>query len=235
MFLFFPHRFLGICLSSRGRITRRTAGRIILFIWTWAALLALPWVFAFKLANADEIEPRNIFCIEMWPGVMDGKVYFVIVNFLLFYLFPLTLISLCYFGIWLRVRSRHVPQDSISRSNVEGIHSRAKASVLKTVLVVVVLFALSWLPLYVIFMRVKLVSVEPSLVEQQVLDFAMPMAQWLGASHSCVNPFVYACFNWKFRRAFCRLLNSWGERRKDVKVYRSSSRTRKRAMTPMTV
>ena len=193
-----------------------------MLIWTWASVLAFPWIFSFGLLNADESEPSHVFCVETWPDqVVTGNVYFVAVNFVLFYIFPLSLISICYFAIWIRVHYRHVPADTSSISNVDSIHQRAKASVIKTVVVVVVTFAISWLPLYAIFLRIKLVPVELSAWEEKVLDLALPMAQWLGASHSSVNPFLYAIFNRKFRRAFFQLLRRRRERRVAVKLCNS--------------
>ncbi len=73
--------------------------------------------------------------------------------------------------------------------------------------VVVILFVLSWLPLYIIFARVKLGGAT-SPWEEEVVAMATPVAQWLGASNSCINPILYAFFNNKFRRGFQAILQS---------------------------
>lgn len=73
--------------------------------------------------------------------------------------------------------------------------------VIKMLLVVVILFALSWLPLYVIFTRVKF-GPRPTEWEDELIRTITPMAQWLGSSNSCINPILYAFFNKKYRSGF---------------------------------
>ncbi|XP_017461613.1 PREDICTED: neuropeptide SIFamide receptor-like [Rhagoletis zephyria] len=72
---------------------------------------------------------------------------------------------------------------------------------------VVILFVLSWLPLYVIFARIKFGG-EISVEESEVLNKVTPFAQWLGSSNSCINPILYAFFNKKYRRGFAAILQS---------------------------
>lgn len=83
------------------------------------------------------------------------------------------------------------------------------------VFVVIITFALSWMPLYVIFCVVKFWEhlLDNQQVESVVL-LILPVAQWLGASNSCINPIVYAYMNRRFRLSFlvsaCKLLNVGG-------------------------
>ena len=74
--------------------------------------------------------------------------------------------------------------------------------------VVVIIFTLSWLPLYAIFIRIKLGSEQMDAWEGTLLAYATPVAQWLGASNSCINPVLYAYFNQKYRRGFTAIIQS---------------------------
>lgn len=74
--------------------------------------------------------------------------------------------------------------------------------------VVVIIFMLSWLPLYAIFIRIKLGSDQMEPWEIGLLAYATPIAQWLGASNSCINPVLYAYFNQKYRRGFKAIIKS---------------------------
>ena len=112
-------RFLAIWFPLRFplQITKKTAGVIIGMIWTWAGLLALPWLLFFDMTLADEGRPSLVFCVESWPGDRNGNAYFIMANLILFYFLPLAIISLCYVCIWLRVWRRQLPDDSL-RSNI---------------------------------------------------------------------------------------------------------------------
>lgn len=146
----------------------------------------------------------------MWPTEESAKYYFIIVNLIFQYLFPLSIVGLFYFLILTKVLRRKVPKFGAPLStNVSNLNQRiidkSKMKVLKMLIIIVLLFALSWLPLYVIFARIKLGSpFEESSVEGELIVTLTPIAQWLGASNSCLNPLLYFFFNGKFRQYFVK-------------------------------
>ena len=92
---------------------------------------------------------------------------------------------------------------------MKRIQERSKFKVVKMLMVVVIAFTISWLPLYLIWLLVKFSDLEKVTGNfQYFLEISMPLAQWLGASNSCVNPALYAYFNKKYRQGFLQLLRS---------------------------
>lgn len=145
-------------------------------------------------------------CLESWPTPDNGDIYFVVANLVMCYLVPLLLISACYYLIWRRVCGRQLPGEV--QLYQELIIHRSKVKVIKMLLIVIILFACSWLPLYVIFTRVKLGGDITPGFEETLIYFFLPIAQWLGSSNSCINPVLYAYFNKKFRAGFKAIISS---------------------------
>jgi hypothetical protein len=159
-------------------------------------------------------------CLEMWPDPSMERWFFLGVIFLTCYTIPLAFISAFYVLISYRVWHRNAP--GVHPSS-QVIH-KSKVKVLKMMIVVVILFAFSWLPLY--SLRVRFLfgpemdndSTEFKIIYQVIL----PVSQWLGLSNSCVNPIIYCFFSHKFRRGFKDLCTCRSKQERDSSaVYRS--------------
>ncbi|XP_023725486.1 neuropeptide SIFamide receptor isoform X2 [Cryptotermes secundus] len=201
-------RCLAICYPLKWQMTSRACRLVLLIIWAFSLIITLPWAIFFRLHPLEDGSDIQI-CTELWPTPESGNIYFVVAHLVMCYLFPLTLISVCYLLIWRRVCRRTLPGEPHSRGGVVDlmIH-RSKVKVIKMLLVVVVSFALSWLPLYVLFTMVKFGGHPSSETEEAIIHALLPIAQWLGASNSCVNPILYAFFNRKFRTGFKAIITS---------------------------
>ncbi|KAF8787296.1 Neuropeptide SIFamide receptor like protein [Argiope bruennichi] len=166
-------------------MTTSLARKIIAVIWIFSMLITLPWALYFEL---ESVNSDIHYCVERWPHEESEKAYFLGANLGLCYLLPLCIISLCYVGIWIKVWRRSIPGET-KGTNADVVMQRSKLKVVKMMIIVVVLFVLSWLPLYIIFTMVKLgITVEENSTAEQVLVVMVPIAQWLGASNSCINP-----------------------------------------------
>lgn len=199
-------RFLAIWWPMKCQITTRRARIMILFIWLIAVTTTLPWALFFDLVVIFGDRPDIQLCIEVWPDYLDGSLYFLLGNMLFCYILPLILISMCYILIWVKVCKRHIPSDT-KDAQMERMQQKSKVKVVKMLVAVVILFVVSWLPLYVIFARIKLGGNIASW-EEDFITVGTPIAQWLGASNSCINPILYAFFNSKYRRGFTAILKS---------------------------
>ncbi|UXI21017.1 low-density lipoprotein receptor, partial [Sarcoptes scabiei] len=145
----------------------------------------------------QHIPPTTIqICGDTWPSVEMANAHFLIVNLGLQYLIPLSIIALFYILILKKIAERKLPKlarhlpANVKDGNRQSslVIERSKVKVFKMLIVLVLLFALSWLPLYVIFFMLK---IGPHLDEQsfsmQMLQDSVPIAQWLESNDSGTN------------------------------------------------
>lgn len=156
---------------------RRTARRIIACIWLFSMTIALPWAIFFTLVPFQMEQGIVQTCQEKWPDPQMGKIYFVCANLILMYLFPAVVVIFCYLGIWYKIERRNIPGDGAKGLKIELIMQKSKLKVVKMMMVVVVIFLLSWLPLYLMFARFKLAETRYAW-EDKVIEAVMPLAQW---------------------------------------------------------
>lgn len=232
---------------------------MILFIWFIAFTATIPWALFFKLVPLAPETPDILLCMEDWPRGTDSSLYFLVANLIACYLVPMALISICYILIWVKVKTkkksiklntnqllinffffllfqikkvwrRSIPGDS-KDAQMDRMQQKSKIKVVKMLVAVVILFILSWLPLYAIFARLKFGG-PLSMREDELIQLITPIAQWLGSSNSCINPILYAFFNRKYRKGFAAIIRSrkcCGRLRyyENVAIASSSTSTRK--------
>ncbi|KAG5675444.1 hypothetical protein PVAND_005348 [Polypedilum vanderplanki] len=221
-----PKKLLAIWWPLKLQISKKRAKGIIIGIWVIALSITLPWALFFQLVPFDISRPDIELCLEIWPDGSDGTLYFLFANLLACYVIPMALISICYILIWIKVATRDIPGDTKEKDRIQ---QQSKIKVVKMLALVVILFVLSWLPLYAIFTIKKFGSPDPKMEEN--LNILAPIAQWLGSANSCLNPILYA-FNEKYRRGFIAIIRSrkcWGRLRyyETVAITSSSASTRK--------
>ena len=193
-------RCLAICQTLRVRKTTMHAWVTIVFIWLFAVAINAPLIVVHELQQWRDSSTYT--CDAMWSVTLQ-RAFFVVVVIIISYTIPLSLISVCYALIGYRVWNRNAP--GVSDSNPVIYKSKVKA--LKMLLVVVVLFTFSWLPLYAVNIRMQFQGHRITETEWYILStFVVPISQWLGSSNSCVNPIIYCFYSKKFRNGFHKLV-----------------------------
>lgn len=224
------YRFLAIWWPLKLQLSKKRARIMIGCIWIVALSSTIPWALFFQLVPLFQ-DSDIMLCREVWPPGLDGSLYFLVANVFACYLVPMSLISLCYILIWIKVSKRSIPGDS-KDAQMDRMQQKSKIKVVKMLIAVVILFVLSWLPLYLIFARIKFgnwIRIEwktnsivkfsmfflqipgnPDMTssEEEFFQIITPIAQWLGSSNSCINPCLYAFFNKKYRRGFVAIIRS---------------------------
>ena len=172
--------------------------------------IQVPWaLYQVRIFYKTALMPPSmapvIICYPNFGSIAFERGFFLCVVFVTCYLVPLCFISICYAMIAIKVWRRSV--GGIRGSKAERNIQRSKIRIVRMLIVVAVLFALSWLPLYSI--RLKYLYAPPDAgYEKNILKILKPIAQWLGSANSCVNPFVYCYFSVPFRRSIIAVLKS---------------------------
>ncbi|XP_036369419.1 neuropeptide SIFamide receptor-like isoform X1 [Octopus sinensis] len=207
-------RYLAICYTLQFKISSTVSRVIIVSTWIFALLVMIPWAVFYR-----QIPHSNVFvCFPDWPDVETGKAFFLAAIFLCCYTIPLLLIILCYILIGLRVWNR----DSPGLCDKSQVIMKSKIKVVKMLVVVVLLFGLSWLPIYTIQLCVYFIpNLESTTLLNQVI---VPIAQWLGLANSGTNPVIYCFFSNKFQQSLknmimCQKKRYSGEQRNATTKY----------------
>ncbi|XP_037609015.1 neuropeptide FF receptor 2-like [Sebastes umbrosus] len=215
-------RFRCIVYPFKQKLTIATSKLIIIIIWVLAVSIMCPSGVMLQVTKEHRVRivlgSNNdthpfYWCRENWPNQEMRKIYTTVL-FANIYLAPLSLIVVMYARIGITLSKTAIPQmrgngsvseegGGNSKSSMEGRHtiSKRKNRVIMMLLVVALLFILSWLPLWTLMM----LSDYASLTEHQyrvINIYVYPLAHWLAFFNSSVNPIIYGFFNENFRRGF---------------------------------
>lgn len=218
-----PLRFRCIVYPFKQKLTISTSTLTIAVIWVLAICIMCPSGVMLQvteerqvsilLGDSNSTQPFY-WCHENWPSKEMRKIYTTVL-FASIYLGPLTLIVIMYacIGITLFKTATPTPasQQSTSSSGsgsrkpsgyeTHQIISRKKKHVVKMLLIVALLFILSWLPLWTLMMLTDYANLNE--FQHRVINiYIYPLAHWLAFCNSSINPIIYGFFNENFRRGF---------------------------------
>ncbi|KAK6963901.1 FMRFamide receptor [Biomphalaria glabrata] len=146
-------------------------------------------------------------CHEVWT-IAELKHGYNLIIFLLLFLLPLTVMSALYLKISMALWSKNRQLFSNARKQacmstpVDRLLLQRRKTV-RTLVLLVVLFAGSWFPYYVVYFWLEFNS--RSLYVSVVNTFVYPLAQLVGLSNSSINPILYCFLSNGFRRALLNM------------------------------
>jgi len=174
----------------------------VILVWVMSLSIMSPWLFYYKQIHEYHKQQLFYFCVQDWP-IKNGESVFFLVVFIICYVVPLVMIIGCYSMIALRVSTRNAP--GIFRYS--NIIQKSKVRVIKMLALIVVLFGLSWLPLYAIFLILQFNPPDPHSRQLDLLvNVFAPIAHWLGMSNSGMNPIIYCFFSKTIRKRTVAML-----------------------------
>ncbi|EDV90724.1 GH14016 [Drosophila grimshawi] len=203
-------RYQVIVYPTRDSLQFVGAVTILAFIWILALILASPLFIYKQLINMDMpavlqdigVPNRISYCIEDWP-LSDGRFYYSIFSLCVQYLVPILIVSVAYFGIYNKLKSRITVVTGQSSSQRKVERGRRMKRTNRLLISIAIIFGVSWLPLN--FFNLYADLQHPSAVTQRML-VAYAICHMIGMSSACSNPLLYGWLNDNFRKEFQELL-----------------------------
>ncbi|XP_045425279.1 substance-K receptor isoform X1 [Lemur catta] len=188
-------RYMAIVHPFRPRLSASSTKAVIAGIWLVALALAFPQCF-YSTITTDQGATK---CVVAWPEDSGGKtllLYHLVVIALIYFL-PLVVMFVAYSVIGLTLWRHAVPGHQAHGANLR--HLQAKKKFVKTMVLVVVTFAVCWLPYHLYFI---LGSFQKDIYCHKFIQQVYLALFWLAMSSTMYNPIIYCCLNRRFRSGF---------------------------------
>ncbi|XP_030380841.1 allatostatin-A receptor [Scaptodrosophila lebanonensis] len=191
-------RFLAVVhpVTSMSLRTERNATLAIMCAWILIVTTAIPVALAHSVRIYQYHGRAGTACVFSTEEEVWSLVGFQVSFFLSSYVAPLTLICFLYMGMLARLW-KSAPGCKPSAESRKG-----KRRVTRMVVVVVLAFAICWLPIHVILVlkALNLYSATHLTVIIQIISHV------LAYTNSCINPILYAFLSDNFRKAFRKVV-----------------------------
>ncbi|KAK1164778.1 QRFP-like peptide receptor [Acipenser oxyrinchus oxyrinchus] len=186
-------------LNARSFFTWRKIFWTIVIVWVLSSGICMPLIFMNKRDEIRLIEDLPFvfpICREIWPHAKLKQAY----NCLLFcalYCLPVTFNLIISFltGRKLWSTPTHFKKFDSRNQSLPPSRLNNRKNIAKMVVALVLLFAISWLPLYMVDIWIDFNTPDSHREETPppwILQLR-PFAQWLGLTNSSLNPICY-CF-----------------------------------------
>ncbi|XP_078524609.1 galanin receptor type 1-like [Lissotriton helveticus] len=184
-------RYIAVVHSKRSPCIRnkRNASIGVSIIWILSSVIAIPVAQHQSIMSEQKEAPNSSFCWEYWGDNISAKQTYKVTILLIGYLLPLMIITCCYAKVLYHLHKKV--------KNMSKKSERSKKKTAQTVLLVVAVFLISWMPHHIISLWV--VYREFPLNDASFI-FRI-ISHCLAYGNSCINPIIYAFLSENFRKA----------------------------------
>ena len=177
----------------RPRILKSGGLFVIAVIWIVAIVMSLPFGIYSRKETVHFVVETAIRCRSNYPSQLFEQ-YLTVVTIVLQYVLPLAIIAVTYGRIVRRIWER-VDLGAVT-ANQHACRSKHKKKSIKMLMIVVIVFALCWMPLNLYHL---LTDLHPDSETFHYNSTAFFICHWIAISSTCYNPFIYCWLNEAFR------------------------------------
>uniref|UniRef100_A0A8D3B728 Thyrotropin-releasing hormone receptor n=1 Tax=Scophthalmus maximus TaxID=52904 RepID=A0A8D3B728_SCOMX len=189
---FTVERYIAIChpMKAKTMCTVSRAKRIIAVVWIFTCVYCMMWFF---LVDIQVGQDGHVQCGYRVRRELYLPIY--LTDFAIFYVVPL-LLAIVLYGLIARILYLRRNANNSLREEASGDISVCEDSVTKMLAVVVILFALLWMP----YRTLVLINSFVSTAYQN--DWFLLFCRTCIYANSAINPVIYNVMSQKFRSAF---------------------------------
>nr|XP_970102.3 PREDICTED: tachykinin-like peptides receptor 99D isoform X2 [Tribolium castaneum] len=194
-------RYMAIMTPLRPRMGRTVTVLLAVTTWLLGVIIGSPSLMFFRTYTMPYKDgEERVICYPEWPdGTTNESMmeYAYNVGFLFVtYVVPIGSMTYTYARIGIELWGSQSIGECTQRQ-MENI--RSKRRVVKMMMVVVIIFAVCWLPYHLYFI---VISYFPEITNSTYIQETYLAIYWLAMSNSMYNPIIYCWMNARFRRGF---------------------------------
>ncbi|XP_066551142.1 prolactin releasing hormone 2 receptor [Amia ocellicauda] len=191
-------RYVVVAYPIRRRIGRRCCIYLVGTIWLGSLALSTPTSLHISYLDLRATGHNMAICEEFWKDQEKERFIYSCFLLLLSYFTPLSAVSISYCAISCHLRKRTMPGAVAVASSNREKWARKKHKTFRLLLVSVLCFAFSWLPLQVVNL-IRDLDVDFAILSKSYINVIQVSCHLVAMSSACFNPFIYASLHDKFR------------------------------------
>uniref|UniRef100_A0A672IH64 Prolactin-releasing peptide receptor-like n=1 Tax=Salarias fasciatus TaxID=181472 RepID=A0A672IH64_SALFA len=193
-------RYVVVAYPIRRRAGWQFCWGLVVLIWLFSLALSAPTALHTLHLDLRAAGVQVQVCEEFWDGQERGRLVYSCFILLFSYFVPLAAVSISYCAISYRLRQRTARPEV---RYAQAAWSRRRRKTFCLLLVSVLCFAFSWLPLQVVNL-IRDLDTDFSILGKNYVNIIQVSSHLLAMSSACYNPFIYASLHKKFLSCVCR-------------------------------
>ncbi|XP_041828541.1 prolactin releasing hormone 2 receptor [Melanotaenia boesemani] len=203
-------RYVVVAYPIRKRAGCQFCWGLVVLIWLSSLALSTPTALHTVYLDLHTAGLEMAVCEEFWDGQEQGRLIYSCFILFFSYFVPLVAVSISYCAISYHLKRRTTSGLTACQQlkSARAAWSKRRKKTFCLLLVSVLCFAFSWLPLQVVNLIHDL-DTDFSILGKNYINVVQVSAHLLAMGSTCYNPFIYASLHDKFLSYLCLHFLSW--------------------------
>ncbi|XP_042357334.1 prolactin releasing hormone 2 receptor [Plectropomus leopardus] len=197
-------RYVVVAYPIRKRAGCQFCWGLVVLIWLSSLALSTPTALHTVHLDLRAAGLQMVVCEEFWDGQEHGRLIYSCFILFFSYFVPLAAVSISYCAISYQLKQRTTSGLTACQElrSARAAWSRRRRKTFYLLLVSVLCFAFSWLPLQVVNLILDL-DTDFSILGKNYVNIIQVSTHLLAMSSACYNPFIYASLHEKLLSCLC--------------------------------